>query len=90
MAWQPVYVALVHAQSIKERGSKSTNYRLAARYQFDWAGAQVQGQRVAISERSDNIGNFQEQLGLRLQHALDNGRSVQACVNPSDAKFIAD
>ena len=84
--WQPVEVTLVHAQLIKERGSKSTNYRVAARYQFDWAGEQVQGQRVVISERSDNVGNFQEQLGSRLQHAFKNGRSVQAWVNPSDVR----
>lgn len=84
-SWQPVDATLLQAQLVTRRSSKSTTYRAVAHYQFEWAGQSVQGQRVAISERSDNIGDFQQQLGLRLEQAFKTGRSVPVWVNPSNA-----
>lgn len=82
--WQPVDATLLQAQLVTSRGSKSTTYRATAHYRFEWAGQPVQGQRAAISERSDNIGDFQQQLGWRLERAFKTGRSVPVWVNPSN------
>ena len=82
--WQPVDATLLQAQLVTSRGSKSTTYRATAHYRFEWAGQPVQGQRAAISERADNIGDFQQQLGWQLERAFKTGRSVPVWVNPSN------
>lgn len=83
-SWQPVDATLVSAQLHASRGKNSTTYSVTASYRFQAAGQDVYGRRVAINERSDNVGDFYEVLGARLERAQRNGRTVRAWVNPAD------
>jgi hypothetical protein len=83
-SWQPVDATLVSAKLHTSRSKNSDTYSVTAHYRFELAGQQVHGSRVAINERSDNIGDFNQQLGARLERALREGKTVQAWVNPSD------
>ena len=82
--WQPVPATLVSARLETSRGSKSTTYSVSASYRYQVGGRDYQGQRVAIGSGADNIGDFQEQLGERLEAAQREGQPVQAWVNPSN------
>lgn len=81
--WQPVQATLVSAQLNTSRSSKSTTYHVTARYRYQVAGREYEGERVAISSGGDNVGDFQEALGERLELALRNGHTVPIWFNPS-------
>lgn len=81
--WQPVNATLLAASLNSSRSSKSTSYHVTARYRYTVAGQEYEGDRVAISGGGDNVGDFQETLGERLEQALRDGQPVQVWVNPS-------
>lgn len=81
--WQPVNATLLAASLNSSRSSKSTSYNVTARYRYEVAGRAYEGERVAISGGGDNVGDFQEALGERLEQALRAGQPVQVWVNPS-------
>lgn len=81
--WQPVNATLLAASLNSSRSSKSTSYHVTARYRYTVAGREYEGDRVAISGGGDNVGDFQETLGERLEQALRDGQPVQVWVNPS-------
>ena len=81
--WQPVNATLLAASLNSSRSSKSTSYHVTARYRYEVAGRAYEGERVAISGGGDNVGDFQEALGERLELALRAGQPVQVWVNPS-------
>jgi hypothetical protein len=81
-AWQPVQ-AQVQAAAVKTiRGDDSTTYQATATYTYDYAGVHHSGSRVAIGSSADNIGDFQQQLGKRLEAAARQGTPVTVWVNP--------
>lgn len=86
-SWQPVQATLLSAR-LNVHSGKSRSYSVSARYRFEMAGRVVEGQRVAITEGADNIGDFQQRLGTQLEQALARGQTVRAWAdpaNPSDA-----
>ncbi|MGV3683426.1 MAG: DUF3592 domain-containing protein [Acidovorax sp.] len=82
--WQPVQATLVSAETVASRGSKSTTYSVKAEYRYRVAGQEYTGRRVAINSGSDNVGEFHQELGARLEAAQRTGTPVQAWVNPGD------
>ncbi len=89
--WQPVQATLASAETVASRGSKSTTYSVKAEYQYRVAGQEYTGSRVAIGSGSDNVGEFQKELGARLEEAQRSGTPVQAWVNPDNpAEAVLD
>jgi len=84
--WTPVPATLTSASLETSRGRKSTTYGVSASYRYQVAGRDYEGQRVAIGSGHDNIGDFQQELGERLEAAQREGRTVPAWVNPSDPR----
>lgn len=83
--WEPVQVELLEARLAPSRTSDgNTTYRVHARYRYEVAGRAYTGERVAVSNMADNLGDYWYQLGWRLQNARQNGKPVMAWVNPSD------
>jgi len=81
-SWQPVDATLLSAR-LNVHSGKSRTYSVSARYRFEVAGRVVEGQRVAITEGADNIGDFQQRLGTQLEQALARGQSVRAWADPA-------
>lgn len=89
--WQPVPATLASAETVASRGSKSTTYSVKAEYHYRVAGQEYTGHRVAIGSGSDNVGEFQQELGARLEAAQRSGTPVQAWVNPDNpAEAVLD
>lgn len=82
-SWQPVEATLVSAALTEQRGRKSTTFNVTADYRYSVAGREYEARRVAIGGSGDNVGDFQELLGRRLEAAWREGRPVQAWTNPS-------
>lgn len=78
--WAPAQAELIEVQLHR---AKSDSYRVEARYRYVFGGDAHLGERVAIHERADNIGDFQYQLGARLRDAWQRGEPVPVWVNPS-------
>ena len=79
-AWVPAQAELIEVQV--HRG-KSDTYRVEARYRYAFGNDTHLGERVAITSRADNIGDFQYQLGARLADARARGEPVPVWVNPA-------
>lgn len=89
--WQPVQATLVSAETVASRGSKSTTYSVKAEYRYRVAGQEYTGRRVAINSGSDNVGEFHQELGARLEAAQRTGTPVEAWVDPADpTKAVLD
>ncbi|MEW6481035.1 MAG: DUF3592 domain-containing protein [Pseudomonadota bacterium] len=83
--WEPVAAQLVDARLQASRNSEGTiTHRVHATYRYVIDGQTHVGQRVAVSNQADNIGDFWYQLGWRLESAHRQGKPVTAWVNPAN------
>ena len=84
--WEPVPAQVVEARLASSRSSSgNATSRVHARYRYVIDGRTYTGERVAVSNMADNLGDFWYQLGWQLKSAQQQGKPVTAWVNPSDA-----
>ena len=82
--WHSVPAQVESATLQSHKPSKGgTAYKVSTRYRYQVGGVEYTGGRASLTTRADNIGNFQEQLGERLQTAERTGEPVQVWVNPA-------
>lgn len=91
-SWQPVPAQVELAFVQNHPASRwRTAYTVAVRYRYQFEGRRYEGTRASISARPDNIGDFQQRLGRRLQDARHTGSSIPVWVNPQNpAESIVD
>lgn len=82
----PVPATLVSVELKRHYGGKSTTYRVRATYRYRLRDQAFTGERVAISDGADNIGDYQRRLYARLSAALQRGSEVTAWVNAADPR----
>jgi hypothetical protein len=83
-SWQQTQGALISAKLSHHRSDDSTTYKAEARYRYRVNGVEYSGERVAIHSGSDNIGDFQQQLGRQLEQLYRNQEPVPVYYNPSN------
>jgi len=89
--WLPVSAQLTRAGWDTHSGDDSDTYEAYAAYTYQVDGTIYHGDRVSIGGGSDNIGDFQQDLGRRLQSALSRGEYITVYVNPENpADAVAD
>lgn len=81
-SWPQVSAQLEHAELVIDTSGTSTTFSASARYHYQYRGKPYTGERVAIMESSDNIGDFQRNLGYELEDAWRKQQPVPAWVNP--------
>lgn len=90
-SWAQTSATLDSATLTRSHSDGSTTYGIEASYHYQVAAMGYQGARVAINRGNDNIGNFQQQLGLRLEHLKRNNLPVTVYYNPGDpAEAVLD
>lgn len=92
-SWPETPGTLLQAQLISDRSSESTSYRVEAEYRYNVAGRGYNNNRAAIGAGSDNVGDFQQTLGSRLENAYQKGQTVSVWydpANPADAVLNRD
>ncbi|WP_049721346.1 DUF3592 domain-containing protein [Gilvimarinus polysaccharolyticus] len=82
--WQPVVAQVSQAELKVSHGDDSTTYKPTAQYSYQFQGQHYRGSRVAISDSYDNVGDFNVDLGRRLERAASSNAPVTAYVNPSN------
>jgi hypothetical protein len=81
--YEAVPATILNVELQRHHG-KSTTYNVRASYRYTFRGRQYFGNRVAISDAADNIGDYQQNLYRRLKASKQGGRDVTAWVDPSD------
>jgi hypothetical protein len=84
--WEPGQAQLMAGGYKSYRGDDSTSYKAYARYRYTYQGQEYRGDRVAINTGSDNLGDFQRDLGRSLERAHKNGHPVTLWINPDDPR----
>lgn len=89
--WVRVDAVLLDAGYESHSGDDADTYEAYARFTYDFRGRTYTGSRVAISSGADNIGDYQRDLGRRLESSRAAGRRVAVFVNPDrPAEAIVD
>ena len=83
-SWATVYGQLTHADLSVNHSDDSTTYSVDARYHYTISGREFSHDRVAINSGGDNIGDFQQDLGRRLEYLHANHQPVTVFYNPAD------
>jgi hypothetical protein len=83
-SWQQIQGSLISAKLSHHTSDDSTTYKAEARYTYRVNGVEYSGDRVAIHSGSDNIGDFQQQLGRQLERLHRNQTPIPVYYNPSD------
>ena len=82
-SWQPVPAKVELALVQNHPASRGrVDHTVSVRYRYQFDGGRYKGTRASISERPDNIGDFQQRLGGRLRDAMNTESPVQIWVNP--------
>lgn len=83
-SWPQVNARLLEAKLEIDNSGKSSTFSASARYVYQYRDKHYTGTRVGIMEGSDNIGDFQRNLGYELEEALRKQQPVPAWVNPDN------
>jgi hypothetical protein len=87
-AWTAVPAEILTTNLEEHRDEDSTTHKATATYSYSFGGRDYVGNRAAISNSADNLGDFQQNLYAELHSAHARGKSVIAYVdpeNPADA-----
>lgn len=86
LTWKAVPCTILSAELAEEKGSKSTNYRTKATYQYEVDGKSYTSHRVASVEAADNVGPYQKQIFAELEQYRASGKPFRCYVNPFKAE----
>jgi Protein of unknown function (DUF3592) len=81
-SWVPVEARLGKAGYETHSGDDSDTYEAYAQYSYDYLGRSYHGHRVSLGSGADNIGDYQQDMGRRLQRASERGAPITVYVDP--------
>lgn len=79
-SWQPVEATLLSADIKYGDADGTTTYNVVASYNYLYNGQRYQGSRIGISEKGDNIGDWQQRTFGEIQKM----RPLRVWVNPNN------
>jgi hypothetical protein len=82
--WELGYAQLIDAGVRTHYSDDGETYQAYATYTYEFIGQHYRGERVGINTGSDNVGDFHQDVGGKLERALRNGEPVPVWVNPED------
>jgi hypothetical protein len=89
--WVAVEARLTDAGFETRSGEDSDTYKAYASYSYRYGGREYTGNRVGTGSGADNIGDYQQDTGRRLQAALQRGEPIRIYVDPADpAESVID
>lgn len=80
--WVQVEAKVVRGGYETNSGSDSDTYQAYAEYSYTYGGQRFAGDRVSLSDGGDNIGDYQQEMGRRLQAAAASGNAITVYVDP--------
>ena len=89
--WVQVQAQLHRGGYTAHSGDDSDTYEAYAEYTYVIGGRTYTNDRVSVSGGSDNIGDYQRDIGRELSNALSHGNNILVWVNPADpAEAVID
>lgn len=89
--WVQVEAQLLDGGYTRHNGDDADTFEAYASYTYVVGGVSYGGDRVSVSGGSDNIGDYQRDIGRELSSALSNGNNIMVWVNPDDpAEAVID
>ena len=89
--WVQVEARLLDGGYTRHNGDDADTFEAYARYTYVFGGNTYTGDRVSVSGGSDNIGDYQQDIGRELSSALSSGNNIMVWVNPNDpAEAVID
>ena len=82
--WVPVDAKLVRGGYETRSGDDSDTYQAYAEYSYTFEGQRFVGERVSLSDGGDNIGDYQVDMGRRLQRTAASGGDIVIYVDPDE------
>ncbi len=82
--WERVPATVLSSELHRHRSDGSSTYSVTARYRYSYQGQTFTSDQVGLYGGSDNVGDYWQQLGSRLDRARASNRALQAWVNPSN------
>ncbi|MBT8090339.1 MAG: DUF3592 domain-containing protein [Gammaproteobacteria bacterium] len=82
--WVPVDARLVRGGYETHSGDDSDTYEAYAEYSYTFNGQRFVGERVSLSDSGDNIGDYQVDMGRRLQRIAASGGDIVIYVDPEE------
>ncbi|NIS89199.1 MAG: DUF3592 domain-containing protein, partial [Woeseiaceae bacterium] len=90
-SWMQVEARLLSGGYTMHSGDDSNTYEAYADYTYVVDGRSFRSDRVSVSGGSDNIGDYQQDIGRELGSALSSGNNILVWVNPDDpAEAVID
>lgn len=81
-SWAQIEARLVRGGYATHSGSDADTYVAYAEYTYSYGGERFKGNRVSLSSSGDNLGEYQRDMGRRLQGAAAKGGHILVYVNP--------
>jgi hypothetical protein len=81
--WVQVDAKLTRGGYEAHSGDDSDTYEAYAEYSYSYGGERFTGTRVSIGNGADNIGDYQQNTGRRLQAELGRGGNIVVYVDPA-------
>jgi len=81
--WVQVEAQLSAGGYESHSGDDSYTYEAYAKYAYQYDGRHLNGNRVSIAGGADNIGDYQQDLGRRLNNAHARGETIVVFVDPN-------
>jgi hypothetical protein len=82
-SWEPVSAQVLDTELKSSRSSKTTTYKVTARYRYEYWGKAYEGTRVGLADSGwDNIGSWHKDWHERLTQAKTRAKPVTIWVNP--------
>ena len=80
--WVQVEAQLIRGGYTTNSGSDSDTYQAYAEYSYTFGGERYVGERVSLSDGGDNIGDYQIDMGRRLQNIVASGKTIVVYADP--------
>jgi hypothetical protein len=85
-AWVQVDARLTRAGYETHSGDDSDTYEVYAEYTYSYGGERFTGSRVSLGGGADNIGDYQQDMGRRLQSEAASGGNIVVYVDPEEPR----
>jgi len=82
-SWDVVGAKVTEARLIVNHGD-STTYQATASYRYEIRGREYTSNKIGLSNGSDNIGDWQHDMGLYLESKARSGAAIEVYVDPDD------
>lgn len=82
--WVEVEARLTRGGYETNSGGDADTYEAYADYSYIYRGQEFVGDRVSLSSGGDNIGDYQEVMGRKLQSTAGSGNALRVYVDPEE------